>query len=90
LDAKQSGFLKLAVGGCFVTCLLTLLIWFFAVVAIYGVAAGDCFPALSSNCPSDHDRNVRMVLIALGALGINVLAIVFVGRALARNLDTKD
>ena len=90
MGVRHSGTVTLAVSGCVLACFLTLLIWSIAIVAIYGVVAGDCFPALSSNCPSDHDRNVRIVLIALGALGINFLGFIFIGRALARSLDTED
>lgn len=39
-------------------CLLTLLIWFVALSVIFGELAGDCFPELGSQCPSDHERNV--------------------------------
>jgi amino acid permease len=90
MGAKPSRSVTLAVGGCLLGSLLTLLIWFFAVLAMYGVAGGDCFPQFSSSCPSDHERNVRILVIALVALGINVLGFVLIGRALAQYVNTED
>lgn len=63
-------------------CLLTFLIWFVALSVIFGELAGDCFPELGSQCPLDNERNVGALLIALAAMGINVLVLFFVVRVL--------
>ena len=89
MGSKPSGFVILAASGCFLGLLLTLLIWFFAVMVMYGVAGGDCSPEFGS-CPTDHERNVRIAVVALAALSLNVLGFLAIGRVLARNLNAKD
>lgn len=70
-----------AVGGC----LLTLAVWFFAAFVIFGTMAGDCFPEFGSRCPSDHERNVRVLWVAVAAMGINALSLFVLARAYVRS-----
>jgi hypothetical protein len=32
---------------------------------------GDCFPEVSAGCPSDHERAMSLVWVALGAVALN-------------------
>jgi Ca2+/Na+ antiporter len=65
-------------------CLLTSLIWLFAAFVILGIVAGDCFPELGTVCPSDHERNMRVLLVALATTSINILGLFLLARAVAR------
>lgn len=89
MDEKRSPLVGLTISGCLLGTLWTFIVWFLAAFMMYGTAAGDCFQELSSGCPSDHQRNLRILVIAVAALGLNFLGFVIIGRVLARRLDTE-
>ncbi len=37
-----------------------------------GTIMGDCFPDQTHTCPTDHERNVRLLYILVGTLLANV------------------
>ena len=81
-EEKRTRFTKIGLVAS--GCLLTSLIWFVAVSMIFGTLAGDCFPQLGRHCPSDHARNVRVIVIALAAASINALGLFCLARVFAR------
>jgi len=54
---------------------LTVAIWLLAAMTMLGPIMGDCLPGGGLSCPTDHERNLSLLLIALGAAGINIAAI---------------
>jgi hypothetical protein len=66
---------------------LTVTIWLLAGMIMLGPLMGDCLPELGHSCPTDHERNLSLLWIALAAAGINVAAICLLIR-LRRRDDT--
>ncbi len=54
---------------------LTVVIWLFAAMTMLGPLMGDCLPETGHSCPTDHERNLSLLWIALTAVGINVAAV---------------
>ena len=65
-----------AVAGC-----LASLVWFGLIALLmFGTMMGDCFPDMGHTCPTDHERNVRLLVIFLGGIAIYLLAGLLIGR----------
>ena len=56
-------------------CLLTFSIWLLAGLTMLGPIMGDCVAGFGHTCPTDHDRSMSLLRIALVALAINVALI---------------
>ena len=71
-----------AVAGC-----LASLAWF-GLIALFmlGTIMGDCFPGMGHTCPTDHERNVRLLTILLGGIALYLL----VGLAAVRFAHRED
>lgn len=54
---------------------LTVTIWLLAGGIMLGPLMGDCLPEMGHSCPTDHERNLSLLWIALAAAGINVAAV---------------
>jgi len=54
---------------------LTVTIWLLAGMIMLGTLMGDCLPETAHSCPTDHERNLSLLQIALAAAGINVAAV---------------
>jgi hypothetical protein len=54
---------------------LTVAIWLLAAMTMLGPIMGDCGPGGGLSCPTDHERNLSLLWIALGAAGINIAAV---------------
>jgi hypothetical protein len=65
-------------------CLFTVLVWLFAAFMMLGSFAGDCLREQDHACPSDHERVMSLVWVALGAMLINVLGLFLLGWLHAR------
>lgn len=57
------------------TVVLTVAIWLFAAMTMLGPLMGDCLPEMGRSCPTDHERNLSLLWIALAAAGTNAAAI---------------
>ena len=58
-----------AVAAC-----LASLAWFGLIALfMFGTMMGECFPGMGHTCPTDHERNVRLLVILLGGIAIYVL-----------------
>lgn len=54
---------------------LTVVIWLFAAMTMLGPLMGNCLPEMGHTCPTDHERDLSLLWIALAAAGINVAAV---------------
>lgn len=54
---------------------LTVVIWLFASMTMLGPVMGDCLPEMGHSCPTDRERNLTLLCIALAAVGTNVAAV---------------
>jgi hypothetical protein len=54
---------------------LTSAIWLFAAMAMLGPMMGDCLPEMGHSCPTDGERRLNLLWIALIAAGVNVTAV---------------
>ncbi len=54
---------------------LTVAIWLLAAMTMLGPLMGDCSPGGGLSCPTDHERDLTLLWIALGAAGINIAAV---------------
>jgi hypothetical protein len=55
--------------------MLTLVIWLMAGITMLGPLMGDCLPEMGHSCPTDHERKINLLWIALTAAAINVTAV---------------
>lgn len=57
------------VAGC-----LASLAWF-GLIALFmlGTMMGDCFPGMGHACPTDHERNIYVLVILFGGVVIYLL-----------------
>jgi hypothetical protein len=65
-----------AAGGC-----LASLAWF-GLIALFmlGTMMGDCFPGMGHTCPTDHERNISILVILFGGVVIYLLIILVIVR----------
>ena len=61
-------------------CLFTFLTWLMAAFAVIGWYMGDCFPELGGSCPTDSERNLRLLWIALAAIAVNAVGLFLIAR----------
>jgi hypothetical protein len=54
---------------------LTVAIWLLAAMTMLGPIMGNCLTGGGLSCPTDHERNLSLLWIALGAAGINIAAV---------------
>lgn len=59
-------------GSCLV---LTIATWLLAGMFMLGPIMGDCLPEMGHSCPTNHERDLDLLWIALAAAGINVAAV---------------
>jgi hypothetical protein len=69
---------------------LASLTWF-GLMALFmlGTMLGDCFPTVGFTCPTDHERNVRLLVISLGGIGLYLLVALAITRFGSRR-DAED
>jgi hypothetical protein len=60
-------------------CSLTLVCWLSAVLLSIGWMMGDCFPREGHACPTDHQRDLSVLKIVLGAAAFNVGGLLLLG-----------
>ena len=53
-------------------CALTVASAALAALFMLATIMGDCFPDQTHTCPTDHERNVRLLCILVGTLLANV------------------
>lgn len=59
-----------AASGCFAS-----LAWFSLVaMAMASVMMGDCVPGFGHDCPTDHERNMRLLLILFVGIAVYIAA----------------
>jgi hypothetical protein len=58
---------------------LTLLCWITAVLFSPGMMMGDCIPDNGRRCPTDHQRDMSLVKVILGAAAVNVGGLFLLG-----------
>ena len=66
-------------------CGLSAVYFLFLGVLIIGNMLGDCFPELGHHCPTNHERNVRILVIII----IGVAFYGTVGMAVERYFRTR-
>lgn len=66
--------------GCFITAIL----WMFAGFVLFMIMVGDCAPSTAHGCPTEADRKLQLLMVALSALGLN-LALIWLMRLPGRD-----
>jgi hypothetical protein len=59
---------------------LTVAIWLFAAMVMLGPMMGDCLPEMGHSCPTDGERKLSVLRIALIAAGMNLAAVWLLAR----------
>ena len=59
---------------------ITVCTWLFAAMVMLGPTMGDCFPEVGHSCPTDAERRLSLLWIALIAAGINLAALWLLAR----------
>jgi hypothetical protein len=59
---------------------LTGVIWLFAAMAMLGPMMGDCLPRMGHSCPTDGERRLSLLWIALISAGVNLAAVWLLAR----------
>ena len=59
---------------------LTGAIWLFAAMAMLGPMMGDCLPEMGHSCPTDGERRLGLLWIALIAAAVNLAAVWLLAR----------
>ena len=54
--------------------LATLIYFAFVILLVLGNMLGDCFPGMGHSCPTDHERNVRILTILIGGVALYFVA----------------
>ena len=62
---------------------LTFLCWVTAALLSLGPIMGDCLEAPGIECPTDHQRDMAILKIVLGAAFLNVTGLFILGYRLA-------
>ncbi len=60
-------------------CSLTFICWVAAALLSLGPMMGDCIPGQGSPCPTDHQRDMQLLKIVLGAAALNVGGLLVLG-----------
>jgi hypothetical protein len=53
-------------------CALTVICWLAAAMLSLGPIMGDCSPVRGAECPTDHQRDMKVLEIVLGAAAANI------------------
>jgi hypothetical protein len=69
-------------------CTFTFLCWLVAAFLSLGYMMGDCFPDATHECPTDHQRDLAILKIVLGATAVNIGGLFLMGYKAAN--DRKD
>ena len=56
-------------------CILTFCVWLFAGLIMLGPVLGTCVAEQGQTCPSDLDRNLSILTIAVAAASVNAALI---------------
>lgn len=65
-------------------CALTFLCWIAAALLSLGAMMGDCFPDANHQCPTDHQRDLTLLKIVIGAAAVNIGGLLVMGYRSAR------
>ena len=65
-------------------CTLTFLCWITAALLSLGWMMGDCMGGSEQGCPTDHQRNMAVLKIVLGAALLNIAGLLVMGYFYAR------
>ena len=68
-------------------CSLTLVCWLGAFLLALGASMGDCIPREGHACPTDHQRDMRLLTVVLGAAALNVGGLLLLGYRHARGRE---
>ena len=58
---------------------LTFLCWMVAGLLSLGAVIGDCLPDAGRPCPTDHQRDMHLLKIVLGAAALNIGGLLLLG-----------
>jgi hypothetical protein len=58
---------------------LTILCWVIAALLSLGPVMGDCIGAPGQECPTDHQRDLDVLKIVLGAAFVNITGLFVIG-----------
>lgn len=60
-------------------CVFTFLCWTVAALLSLGSMMGDCFPDGTHACPTDHQRDLRVLEIAVVTAAVNIGGLLLMG-----------
>lgn len=66
-------------------CLFTFLCWITAAALSLGPLMGDCIDGPGVNCPTDHQRNIDLIKILVGAVVVNLAGLLTIGYVTGRS-----
>jgi hypothetical protein len=60
-------------------CSFTLVCWVGAILLSLGSVMGDCIGEPGRDCPTDHQRDMGVLKVVLGAAALNIGALLLLG-----------